>query len=203
MAQPVKQPARPRLTRRDRQILDAAVEVFARRGYVQASVQDVADAVGLLKGSLYHYIRSKDDLLYRVLDEIHDGVDAVLEEVRALPGLPPLERLGAYVERQVAHNAVHLQPISVYYHDLEQLSERHLSAIEARRRVHERFVVELIAEAQAGGEADPALDPKIAANCVFATLIWTYRWFRPGRQDPAEAGRACARFAIDAVRGPR
>jgi AcrR family transcriptional regulator len=200
-ARAAKPPRRPR--RRDREILDAAVEVFARRGYVQASVQDVADAVGLLKGSLYHYIDSKDDLLFRLLDEVHDEVDAVLAEVQAVPGLAPLERLGLYVERQVAYNTANLAQISIYYHDVGHLSEEHRKDIAARRRVHERFVAELIRQAQADGDADPELDPKLAANCVFATIIWTYRWFKPERMDAAEVARHCGRFAAEGLRVPR
>jgi len=201
----VKRPSAPaspprRARRRDREILDAAVEVFARSGYAQASVQDVADAVGLLKGSLYHYIDSKDDLLFRLLDEIHDGVDRVLDEVRELPGLAPLERLEAYVERQVAHNAANFTRISLYYHDVRHLSPGHRETINARRHVHERFVAALVREAQAAGAADPTLDLRIAVNCVFAAIIWTYRWFRPERHDAAAVARGCGRYAVDALR---
>ena len=79
--------------RRDREVIDAAAKVFYRRGYADASVQDIADELGILKGSLYHYIDTKEDLLFRLLSETHDDVHAILDEVAEMPDLEPLERL--------------------------------------------------------------------------------------------------------------
>src|SRR3954468_13338665 len=79
--------------RRDEEVLDAAARVFARRGYSDASVQDVADELGILKGSLYHYIRAKEDLLFWLLEAVHGDVQAILDEVAAEDGLGSLERI--------------------------------------------------------------------------------------------------------------
>jgi DNA-binding transcriptional regulator YbjK len=53
---------------RSDEILQAAIEIFHQKGYAAASIQDVADTVGVLKGSLYHYIDSKEDLLARIFE---------------------------------------------------------------------------------------------------------------------------------------
>src|SRR5829696_10388529 len=82
--------------KRDREVLEAAARVFYERGYSDASVQDVADELGILKGSLYHYIDTKEDLLFRLLQETHDEIYKILEEVSAMEDLPPLERLEIY-----------------------------------------------------------------------------------------------------------
>jgi AcrR family transcriptional regulator len=201
-------PARParkrsaRAKRREREVLDAAAAVFARKGYAATSVQEIADAVGLLKGSLYHYIESKDALLYRLVSEVHDAVERNLEEVAAIPGLSPRARIERYVERQVAYTLANLELIAVYHNDLQHLSRRRRARISARRRRQEEFIRALVVEGQRSGAADPALDPAIAANCVFAVLIWVYRWYRPGRDDPETLPRACASFATAALRPP-
>jgi TetR/AcrR family transcriptional regulator, cholesterol catabolism regulator len=187
--------------KRDREVLDAAARVFYERGYSDASVQDVADELGILKGSLYHYIETKEDLLFRLLQETHDEIYEILEEVAAIEGLTPLERLEVYIRRQVEYNVDNLLRVSVYYHDLERLSEDRRKAIFARRREHERWVVRLIEEAQAAGTADPALDPKIAARCIFATIIWTYRWYRKRRDSRAKVAEACSAFALRGIVG--
>ena len=174
--------------KRDREVLDAAARVFYERGYSDASVQDVADELGILKGSLYHYIDTKEDLLFRLLQETHDEIYEILEEVAALEGLNPLERLEIYIRKQVEYNIDNLLRVSVYYHDLERLTEERRKAIVGRRREHEQWVIGLIGEAQSSGLADPNLDPKIAARCIFATIIWTYRWFRKGRDGAREGG---------------
>jgi AcrR family transcriptional regulator len=188
--------ARPR---REREVLDAAVEAFARHGFAGASVQDVADSVGILKGSLYHYIRSKDELLFRLLSEIHDDVERILEEVRDVPDLSPLQRLSLYVERQVVWNLANLARISIYYHDVRHLAGEQRQTIFARRKLHERFVADLVVDAQRAGEADADLDPELAAYCVFSTIIWTYRWARPDHMDPADLARTCALFATTSL----
>lgn len=187
--------------KRDREVLDAAARVFYERGYSDASVQDVADELGILKGSLYHYIDTKEDLLFRLLQETHDEIYEILEEVAALEGLTPLERLEVYIRRQVEYNIDNLLRVSVYYHDLERLTEERRRAIVARRREHEKWVVGLIEEAQAEGLADPGLDPKIAARCIFATIIWTYRWFKKGRDGREKVASTCAAFALRGVIG--
>lgn len=193
-------PRAPR--KRDAEVLDAAARVFYEQGYADTSVQDVADAVGILKGSLYHYIQTKEDLLYRLLEEVHEKVHEILEEVQGVEGLAPLDRLHLYVSRQIEYNARNLIRISVYYHDVERLSEQRRKAIYVHRRAHEDFVTNLIAEAQAAGQVDAAQDPQLLANCVFGTVIWIYRWYRPrGRIRPAELAEMCADFALAGVRG--
>jgi AcrR family transcriptional regulator len=187
--------------KRDREVLDAAARVFYERGYSDASVQDVADELGILKGSLYHYIDTKEDLLFRLLQETHDEIYEILEEVAAQEGLNPLERLEIYIRKQVEYNIDNLLRVSVYYHDLERLTEERRKAIVGRRREHETWVVDLIKEAQASGLADPGLDPKIAARCIFATIIWTYRWFRKGRDAREKVASTCAAFALRGVVG--
>jgi AcrR family transcriptional regulator len=188
--------------KRDDEVLDAAARVFARRGYADASVQDVADELGILKGSLYHYIKMKEDLLFWLLEEVHRDVETILEEVAAAEGLAPLERLALYVRRQVLYNLDNLERISIYYHDVDSLSEERLNSILARRRTHERFITGLIKEAQEQGAADPSADPRILANCLFATIIWTYRWYKPnGRISRQAIAEHCERFVVRGVVG--
>jgi AcrR family transcriptional regulator len=187
--------------RRDREVLDAAAKVFYERGYAAASVENVAKELGILKGSLYHYIKTKEDLLFQLLQETHDDVDRILAEVEAVEGLSPLERLHLYVRRQVQYNIDALERVSVYYHDVDQLSEQRRKEVFARRRVHDRFVAQLIADAQAAGEADPDQDPKLLSPNIFATMIWVYRWYRPGRYRRDQVAQACADFALRGVVG--
>lgn len=192
-------PRTPR--RRDREVLDTAARIFYERGYANASVQDVADALGLLKGSLYHYIDTKEDLLFRLLDETHDDVNRILDEVAAVEGLDPIDRLRLYIRRQVEFNIDNLVKVSVYYHDIERLSELPRRKILARRRAHEEFVERLIAEAQESGAVAAALDPRGLARCIFATIIWVYTWYSPTRDDRERAVDMCADYAIAGIVG--
>jgi TetR/AcrR family transcriptional regulator, cholesterol catabolism regulator len=188
--------------RRDEELMRAAGKVFYERGYADATVQHVADELGILKGSLYHYIDSKEDLLLRLFDRLHADVDRILEEVASEPGLEPLERLELYIRRQILYNLDNLEPIAIYYRDVKRVGEASRAAMVERRKVHERFVARLIEQAQAAGEADPRLDAKLAGNCVFASIIWTYRWYRPdGRSSREEIAALCTDFVLGGVVG--
>jgi hypothetical protein len=85
--------------------------------------------------------------------------------------------------------------VSVYYHEMDRLSAARHKEIVGRRRSHEERVIELIRQAQADGDADPDIDAKLLSNCLFATIIWMYRWYRPGRQMSVEnVADVCAHF---------
>src|SRR5205085_11393735 len=86
----------PTREERQKQIVDAAAEIFCRQGYEQTSTQEIAEAVGMLKGSLYHYIASKEDILYAIVSDVHRGTELSIDRVRSLEGTP-LMRIRAFV----------------------------------------------------------------------------------------------------------
>ena len=188
--------------RRDQEVLSAAARVFYARGYADASVQHVADELGILKGSLYHYISSKEELLYRLLDETHGEVSRILAEVEAEQGLAPLARLRLYVRPP---GRVTAWPTSSASRSTTTTSSGSATSagsdIVFRRRAHEEFVTRLIAEAQRDGDVAPDEDARVLTRLVFGTMILTYSWFRAGRDDPDAVADSCAEFAIRGVTG--
>src|SRR6476660_6492476 len=83
-------------TQREEEILSAAARIFREKGYHGTSVRDIAESVGLLKGSLYHYIRSKEELLARLFEGALEETVRELEEIAAREA-PASERLRAMV----------------------------------------------------------------------------------------------------------
>jgi AcrR family transcriptional regulator len=190
-----------KIRRREPEVLETAARIFHERGYADSTIQDVADALGILKGSLYYYIDSKEDLLFRLLEQVHDEVDELLEQIISRDALP-MERLALYARKLMEYNLRNLVKITVYYHDVDQLSETRRKLIYARRRVHEEFVTELIREAQESGAADPTQPPRLLANSVFGVLIWVYRWYRPrGPFRPEAVVDSVVSFVLGGLRG--
>lgn len=188
--------------RRDQEVLEVAVKVFYDRGYAAATVQDIADELGILKGSLYHYIDTKEDLLFRLCEGVHRDVEAILEHVASVEGVSPLNRLDLFVRRQLEYNLEHLPEIAVYYRDADYLEGPRKAEVVAMRRANVSFVAGLIREAQDAGEADAGIDARLLTNCLFATIIWPYRWYRPaGRESRQRIVDACAAYAIGGLRG--
>jgi AcrR family transcriptional regulator len=192
----------PAARRRDQEVIDAAAKVFYERGYAAASVQHVADELGILKGSLYHYIASKEDLLFGILEEVHREVAPIIVEVASRDDLDALGRIALYVRRTIDYNLRHILKITVYYQDVERLSEPRRASIFGQRREHEAFLSALISEAQQAGQCDPSLDATILTNCIFGSLIWSYRWYRPRPTSAqGELAELCTQFVLRGLTG--
>ncbi|MHB1468326.1 MAG: TetR/AcrR family transcriptional regulator [Solirubrobacteraceae bacterium] len=195
--------SRPSAKKREQEILDAAAAIFHRQGYADASVQEVADAVGILKGSLYYYIDSKEDLLFRMLVEVHEGARGIVDDIDALEGAP-LYRLAEYIRRHIEYNSHNLSKIAVYYHDFELLTPARRKLIVKQRALYEEFVVGLLHDAQRAGEIDRGLEPKLVANAIFGAVNWIYTWYRPDGPESAEhLGRLYAELLISGLVGAK
>src|SRR5437764_13543645 len=93
--------------RRGREVFEAAARVFHEKGYESATIQDIADEVGLLKGSLYHYFRSKEDLLFEMIQGAHEDAFANLAQMDDIEG-GPLQKARAFVTLLVTFVAENL-----------------------------------------------------------------------------------------------
>ena len=112
---------RERYDRRRAEVVLGAARVFAERGYDQTSVPELAEALGLAAGSLYHYFPSKEELLRAICDQL---MDPLLEQAEALLAEPrePAEQLRALVRLWVAHVVAHRDHMLVFQ------QERHVIA---------------------------------------------------------------------------
>lgn len=189
--------------KRTQDIIDAAAQIFHEQGYSDTSVHDIAEAVGILKGSLYYYIRSKEDLLFQVLSDVHDAFKGIVERTRAIDE-PAIERLRYYIGQHVIFNTQNVTKMAVFYHDYRSLSEKPLAEIVERRRYYEDYLRGLIAEAQKEGSVNPDLNPKLAAFTLFGMMNWVYHWYQPtGAWTPSQIGEQVASMGIDGLVGPR
>lgn len=103
------------------ELLQVATEVFCEKGYEAASLQDIADRLGMLKGSLYYYIRTKEDLLYEVINDVFQQGLANIESLASQPG-DPVERLYKVIVGHVDHMCRRLTGTAVFLHELDSLS---------------------------------------------------------------------------------
>jgi AcrR family transcriptional regulator len=176
------EPAAPRWRGRGRaeQIVEVAMESFHRKGFNGTSMDDIAQAVGILKGSLYHYIDSKDDLLYLIVTQVRDDADAMTDVALAREDLSPLERVVHYVELQVNYNAHYPMQIAVYHHEWRRLSGENLVEMTRRRKDNAQQLREVLVESADAGELVEGLDLDLALRSVLGVPAWTYTWYQPG-----------------------
>ncbi|PXY18949.1 hypothetical protein BAY60_29420 [Prauserella muralis] len=187
---------------RRQEVLDTAARMFFERGYDGTTTQDIGAALGLLKGSVYYYISSKEDLLFELIQQYHDDTRRHFEAILASEG-SPVEKLRELIAVDTAHAARNLERSTLFYTEWRSLSEERQAVIIAERSRHERAVQEWITEAQASGRIRPEVDPKIASFGIFGMVNSVYRWFSPGgRKTAEEIGRDFSDLILDGLIDP-
>ena len=179
-----------------RAILDAAAEIFARKGYEGTTIRDIAEAVGMLAGSLYYYISTKEDLLFAVVDEIHRDGRRLMEDPPIAPD-DPLEAIRETVFRHVRFTAENVVRTAVFYDDFRYLAQERKAAIVEYRRSYELEVAELIKRGQEKGVFKASVEAELAAIALLGFLNSIHQWYRPGGQwTPDELADAYAELAV-------
>lgn len=176
--------------------------MFHIKGYSATSLKDIADAMGLLKGSLYYYIDSKEDLLFGITMAIHELALQNLENTEALIA-PSDERLSYFVEHHLLGFANNLPMVRVFYTEYGMLTgERRRQVMDERRR-YEQFTVSLIEQGQSDGCFCPNLDARLMATAILTMTNSIYIWYRPGsRFEIGHVAAECGRFAVRGLRCP-
>jgi AcrR family transcriptional regulator len=175
-----------------------AARLFAQKGYHGTSIGDIADALGVQKGSLYSHIASKEDLLYDALMEgaaaFHASLDAIPEDA------PPVEKIRLALRGHLRVVAEQLDVATVFVQEWRYLEgPRHDEFVAERRRYEERLR-ELLREGRDLGELRSDLDDAAAALLVLSAANWAYTWLQPGRDTDALADRFLA-LLVDGMRG--
>ncbi|WP_214407540.1 TetR/AcrR family transcriptional regulator [Pseudonocardia lacus] len=178
------------------ELLDIAAVIFARKGYKSTTLQDIADEFGVLKGSLYHYIRSKDDLLFEVIRSVYsEGLENVRSHAEAESD--PVERLRSVVRGHIRYLIDNLVQTTVLLHEFDQLSDERRAEMPIRD--YQTIVADLISAAKDDARLKPDLDPQLAALAVLGAANWIYRWYRPGARSPEEIADQYADLLVDGM----
>ena len=169
-----------------REICRIAARVFYAKSYDGASMQDIAEAVGLTKAGLYHHIGSKDRLLYEIQNYGMDILDeTVLAPIKDIAD--PLEKL-----RQTIIGHIDLivrardQEITVILHENRSLSGPLRKKLNSRKRGYIDYLVDLIRRAQEQSSKPPHIPPRLAAFALLGMINWLYQWYNasgPIKQD--------------------
>jgi AcrR family transcriptional regulator len=183
----------------ERRMIEVAAHMFAEKGYDATSVQDIADDLGILKGSLYHYIDSKDDLLWAVISKQHETAMSLAERCEAMDDTPRA-KLSAFIDGYVQSLAKEQVFATVYLQDVNALSpERRAIVVDGRTRYH-RFVADTLKQGQAIGQFRQDLIPAVTANALLGMLTSTFRWYRAGtRYAPKTVIAQCKALILDGV----
>ena len=198
---------------RDSEVIEAAVQIFWKKGYASASVQDVADALGMLKGSLYYYIDSKESLLFKIFEDSHDALIKLTEQAIEGEG-PAVDRLTRFLHGYAMWTLTHLERAALYSREWRYASLAHRATLSEQQRYYDHILRKLIIAGQEEGDLDATVDPRRASLFIWAAFTGLPDWFRSSVKGEAErvaatyvdlALRACggAPSSPPAVQAPR
>lgn len=176
----------PRLEGVDRRdsILRASAEVFRRRGYNRATIEDVAAELFLTKAGVYHYFSSKQEILDGLCDRAMTAAEQAVE-LAVEAETEPLPRVRLMLESYTT--AVMQEPaFTVLMRHLDEVSEASLADLQRRRKIIESKLRRTIDEGIKTGIFDTA-DSGVAVFGMLGAINWMYAWFQPeGRRTPEE-----------------
>lgn len=168
---------RERYDRRRSHVVSGAARMFAERGYDRTSVPQLAEALGLATGSLYHYFASKEGLLIAICDEL---MEPLLAETEALvaSSTPPDARLRELVHVWVDHVVRHRDHMLVFQQERHMLeSSEHWRKVRADRKRFERVLKQLLDEVSDAGLL--ALeDVRLTLAALLGMVNYTALWHR-------------------------
>jgi AcrR family transcriptional regulator len=185
------------MTRRQ-ELSRQAARLFAQKGYHGTSIGDLAQALGVQKGSLYAHIEGKEDLLYETMREgaaaFHAGLDAIPSH------LPAIEKLRLALRAHLRVVADQLEMATVFVQEWKYLEGDRREEIVGERRRYEERIRELFREGREQSELRTDLDESIAALLFLSAANWAYTWLKPGGDTDVLADRFYA-LLVDGMRG--
>jgi len=186
------------MSTRKSELTRQAARLFAEKGYHGTSIGDLAQAMGVQKGSLYAHIESKADLLWEVAS---DGAAAFHAALDAVPDDPqPAERIRLAIRAHLRVVAEQLDVATVFIREWRYLEgERRDAFVAERRRYEERFRA-LFQEGRELGDLRTDLDDGTATLLALSAANWAYTWLWPGVDTDELADRFYA-FLLDGMRG--
>jgi TetR/AcrR family transcriptional regulator, cholesterol catabolism regulator len=149
---------------------------MCEKGYEATSMNDIADAVGLTKAGLYHYIHGKEDLLFQIMSYGMDMVDqdaiAPAKQVQ-----DPMERLRVILMRHAKRVLDVGGAVSILLDEMYALTPAHRRTIKARKRIYFDLVRDTLEQLSAEGKLRN-VSPTVATFSLFGMISWVSRWYR-------------------------
>jgi AcrR family transcriptional regulator len=180
-------------------IVTAAAKVFRTKGYHAATVRDIADEVGILKGSLYHHFESKEALLYLVVKEPIAQMFRTIAEITAAD-LSATEKLRRAISAHLDAFDRHYPHLFVYLRERESVKRRFREMIGYSPKEYERCWQQILKQGIEDGEFRADLDIQVTAYGLLGMLNWLYKWYDPqGRLGVAEVAAQFTALALSGI----
>ena len=181
------------------EILKSAAGAFRRFGFHGATVEEIAAALGMKKGNLYYYFKTKEEILFACHQYSLDRLLEVLEKVEH-DDRPPDQKLRQLIVAFVYTILDDLHGTALFL-DLEALTASHLRQAITRRDAFDRGVRRVIQQGVDWGTFAPHVDPKLLSFALLGAVNWIPRWYNPaGPSSSQEIAERFADYLVDGLR---
>lgn len=183
-------------------ILEAATRLFGERGYPSTSMRDIGEAVGLLAGSLYSHISSKEAVLFKIVET---GLDRYLSALLPIveSDKPADERLREAIKAHVELVATHVEESLVALHQWKFLSGENRERIDTKRHAGSDAFMRILTEGIESGVFKPVSNRDITIAGILGTLNWVPEWYSAkGPATPEEIGEQLADLLLGGLLAP-
>jgi TetR/AcrR family transcriptional regulator, cholesterol catabolism regulator len=174
---PVKSGPTARAEDRRAQIVAKAADLFDEKGYHGATMEDIGDAIGLAKPTLYHYFPSKDHILYAIHD---DFIDLLIsrQERRMAVDMPADQMLRELMGDILELMETHRGHVRVFFEHHRELTGEPRERIAEKRNRYEQMIRDIFVQGAENGSLRD-VDPELATLALAGMCNWTYQWYQP------------------------
>ncbi len=159
-------------------ILRTAARIFAEKSYHSTSMRDISRATNVSLAGLYHYCKSKEELLFLIQDNCFGRVLERLEQ--RLEGVAdPITKLGIFIENHLSFFAANMSEMKVLSHEAESLGGDLYTHVSTRKDNYTKLARQILREVQDTQQSDQQIDLTVATYALFGMMNWIYNWYDP------------------------
>ena len=175
--------------RKRREILDAAAEVFFRRGFTGGTTKEIAAKVGISQPSIYHYVGSKEDLMVEIARQVARDFTITLNAALGAHD-DPVAKLGAVIDSFVASLVLNQRTFAVYWKEYYSLPPAVAQEVSADQRAYVQRFESLVGDVQRAGYLPADQPTRIISEGILGMMSWMHWWYRPGEFDQQQVATA-------------
>lgn len=160
-------------------ILRNAARIFAEKNYHSTTMRDISRATGVSLAGLYHYCKSKEELLFLIQDNCFGRVSERLEQ--RLEGITdPVQKLRIFIDNHLAFFAANMAEMKVLSHEAESLGGDLRVRVSGKKEKYTRVARRILGEVQQQRRpGDKSVDLTVATYALFGMMNWIYNWYNP------------------------
>ena len=177
----IRNPKSPDLSRYDQKlefILRSAARIFADKSYHSTSMRDISRATNVSLAGLYHYCKSKEELLFLIQDNCFGRVLERLEE-RLANVDDPILKLRVFIENHLSFFAANMAEMKVLSHEAESLHGDLHAHVSTRKDNYTKLATQILTEVSNAQNSEQRIDLTVATYALFGMMNWIYNWYDP------------------------